>query len=109
MHRLLLDKGQDVVQPAGWLPLAVAQVGIAGPIGAPAVGRQPLGGAFMVQAAQASCFTLLAHCDIRAASRAACTAGSSRAIRMPMIVMTTRSSTSVKPRRVSLTIKSLSR
>ena len=33
-----------------------------------------------------------------AASCAACTAGSSSAIRMPMIVMTTKSSTSVKPR-----------
>ena len=35
------------------------------------------------------------HCACRAASRAACTAGSSRAIKMPMIVITTRSSTSV--------------
>ena len=33
-----------------------------------------------------------------AASRAACTAGSNSAIRMPMIVMTTRSSTRVSPR-----------
>ena len=52
VHCLLLDKGQNVVQPAGRLPLAVAQVGVAGPIGAPTVGRQPFGGAFMVQAAQ---------------------------------------------------------
>ena len=35
----------------------------------------------------------------RAASRAACTAGSNKAIKIPMIVMTTRSSTSVKPLR----------
>ena len=34
----------------------------------------------------------------RAASRAACTAGNNTAIRMPMIAITTRSSTSVKPR-----------
>ena len=39
------------------------------------------------------CFRLLAQADRRAASRAACTAGSNKAIRMPMTVMTTRSST----------------
>jgi hypothetical protein len=39
---------------------------------------------------------LLVHSSRRAASRAACTAGSNSAIRMPMIVMTTRSSTRVK-------------
>ena len=41
------------------------------------------------------------HCIFRAASRAACTAGSNSAIKMPMIVMTTKSSTSVKPERPS--------
>jgi hypothetical protein len=39
---------------------------------------------------------LLLHCDRRAASRAACTAGKSRAIKIPMMAMTTKSSTSVK-------------
>jgi len=43
------------------------------------------------------CFRLLEHCARRAASRAACTAGSSRAIKIPMIAMTTSNSTSVKP------------
>ena len=43
------------------------------------------------------CLRLLLHCIRRAASRAACTAGSNSAIKMPMIVMTTKSSTSVKP------------
>src|SRR5262245_36946114 len=38
------------------------------------------------------------HCDRRAASRAACTAGSSRAIRTAMMAMTTKSSMSVNPR-----------
>ena len=42
---------------------------------------------------------LLVHCVRRAASRADCTAGSSSEIKMPMIVITTKSSTSVNPRR----------
>ena len=37
------------------------------------------------------------HCVRRAASRAACTAGSSNATRMPIMAMTTSSSTSVNP------------
>ena len=37
------------------------------------------------------------HCMRRAASRAACTAGKSNAIKMPMIAITTNSSTRVKP------------
>ena len=37
------------------------------------------------------------HWAIRPASRAACTAGSNSAIKMPMIVITTSSSTSVNP------------
>src|SRR5262249_40093733 len=44
------------------------------------------------------CFKLLTHDDRRAASRAACTAGRSRAISTAMIAMTTRSSIKVKPR-----------
>src|SRR5688572_23352798 len=44
-----------------------------------------------------SCLRLFRHWERRAASRAACTAGSSSAIRMPMMAMTTSSSTSVKP------------
>src|SRR5215218_1766019 len=46
-----------------------------------------------------SCFMLFTHCDRRAASRAACTAGKSRAISTAMIAITTKSSISVKPRR----------
>src|ERR1700712_1980208 len=44
------------------------------------------------------CFRLLTHWARRAASRAACTAGRSRAIRTAMIAITTSNSMSVKPR-----------
>ena len=46
---------------------------------------------------KASCFRLFLHWVCRAASRAACTAGNKSAIRMAMIVITTKSSTKVKP------------
>src|SRR3989339_836036 len=49
--------------------------------------------------ANPACFRLFTHCARRAASRAACTAGNNRAIRMPMIVMTTNNSTRVNPLR----------
>ena len=39
------------------------------------------------------CFRLLVHCVRRAASRAACTAGSNRATKMPIMAITTSSST----------------
>src|SRR5262245_1869094 len=42
---------------------------------------------------------LFRHCVARAASRAACTAGNSRARRIPMIAITTSNSTSVNARR----------
>src|SRR5579871_3790500 len=45
------------------------------------------------------CFRLLTHWSRRAASRAAWTAGRSRAISTAMIAMTTSNSISVKPRR----------
>ena len=40
---------------------------------------------------------LFVHCIRRAASRAACTAGKSKATSTPIIAMTTSNSTSVKP------------
>ena len=43
------------------------------------------------------CFRLLTHWARRAASRAACTAGSSSATSTPMMAITTSSSISVKP------------
>jgi hypothetical protein len=45
----------------------------------------------------ANCLSLLVHCIRRAASRAAWTAGNSNAINTPIIAITTRSSTNVKP------------
>jgi len=47
--------------------------------------------------AMQSCLMLLEHCMSRAASRAACTAGSNNPIRTPMIVITTSNSTNVNP------------
>src|SRR5947207_332032 len=44
------------------------------------------------------CLRLLTHCERRAASRAACTAGSRRAIRTAMIAITTSNSIRVKAR-----------
>jgi hypothetical protein len=41
---------------------------------------------------------LLTHCVVRAASRAAWTAGSNSATKIPIIAMTTSNSISVKPR-----------
>ena len=52
----------------------------------------------MIKAAKPSCFRLFWHCATRAASRAACTAGNNSAMRIPMMVMTTNNSTSVKAR-----------
>src|SRR5580698_6790816 len=49
-------------------------------------------------AARPSCLRLLVHCIRRAASRADCTAGNSKAISTAMMAMTTRSSINVKPR-----------
>jgi hypothetical protein len=51
------------------------------------------------------CFKLLTHCARRAASRADCTAGSKSEIKTAMIAMTTSSSISVKPLRVTFFIK----
>ena len=60
----------------------------------------PSGGNALLALSQASvpratCLRLFWHCTRRAASRAACTAGKSSEVRMPMIAMTTRSSTRV--------------
>ncbi len=48
------------------------------------------------------CLRLLPQFERRAASRAACTAGRSRPMRTPMMAITTKSSTSVKPRRLAI-------
>src|SRR5688572_23158614 len=49
-------------------------------------------------AARPSCLRLLTHCVRAAASRTFCTAGTSSAMRMAMMAITTKSSMSVKPR-----------
>jgi hypothetical protein len=49
--------------------------------------------------AKAICFKLFLQLRLRAASRAACTAGNNRAISTPMIEITTSSSIRVKPER----------
>ena len=95
---LQLHVGQNVVEPAAGLPLVEAARRLAGPAHPqPPVGRNPWACSCSRQA-RPICLRLLLHCICRAASRAACTAGSNSAIRMPMIVITTKSSTSVKPR-----------
>src|SRR5271166_2307808 len=50
--------------------------------------------------ARAICFKLFVHWMRRAASRADCTAGKSRAIKTAMIAITTKSSMRVKPLRI---------
>jgi hypothetical protein len=51
--------------------------------------------------ASAICFRLLVHWARRAASRAACTAGSNSAMSTAMIAMTTSNSMSVNPRELA--------
>ena len=97
VQRLLLDIRQDVVNPSAGLARSVPRSGSpVQPNPQPPVGNRLVRSSCSRQP-KASCLTLLGTAAILAASRAACTAGSNSAIRMPMIVMTTRSSTSVKP------------
>src|SRR6185437_15408086 len=56
--------------------------------------------------ASPNCLRLLTHWERRAASRAACTAGNSRAIKTAMIAITTSNSIRVKPFLVLLTRRS---
>src|SRR5262245_55929114 len=65
------------------------------PLGTPG-GRLPKTFSMFIVASP-SCFRLLTHWARRAASRADCTAGKSKAIRTAMIAITTKSSISVKP------------
>ena len=62
----------------------------------PPAGKVPWASPYAWEA-KAICRKLLAHCTRRAASRAALAAGNSSAMRIPMIVITTRSSTRVNP------------
>ncbi len=62
--------------------------------------REPNGSSVTHRVASAICFRLFVHWMRRAASRADCTAGKSRAIKTAMIAITTNSSIRVKPSRV---------
>ena len=97
MESLLLDIGQDGVRPVAGLISAGPAIGVARPLPTPSARGKKAVLLLVVSIPSASCLMLLVHCTRRAASRAACTAGSNSAIKMPMIVMTTKSSTRVKP------------
>ena len=88
----------DCEQPSARLPIALAAVRVAHKGRGPAAGRKVMIDRLAVKTAQAELLTLFAHCENRAASRAAWIAGSNNATRMPMIVITTRSHER-KPRR----------
>ena len=100
VERLLFHVGQQVVHPAARLLPTIAEVRVADPAAIPAVAwKRPVADSWL-SAARPNCLRLFWHCNCRAASRAACTAGSNRAIKMPMIVITTNNSTDVKPVRL---------
>ena len=92
-HQRLLGKARLARRRAGGRGLANRSL---------AAGGQFLVGRLEVQDPQPDLLQVVVALARRAASRAACTAGSNIDIKMPMIVITTNSSTSVKPRRLLL-------
>ena len=80
---LLLEKGEHLRDPSQLARRRIQE-------------RQPAIGVFVVVASQRHLFEIVLAAQLRAASRAACTAGNNIAVRTPMIVMTTSSSTNVK-------------
>ena len=96
----LVQIGQDAVDPTAGLPHAESVVGISDPTPTPATAWQKAIGRFVLQRRQRELLDVVGALRVRrAASRADCTAGNNSPIRMPMIVITTSNSTSVKPRR----------
>ena len=93
--RILFHEIQHVIDPRAGLVGAVASIRIGRPIVAPSAGGKLLVHIDVAEAGQADFLRLLLHCVRRAASRADWMAGSKSATRMPMIAMTTSSSTSV--------------
>ena len=93
----LFDVGKDVVNPAARLTPVGAPVGVTGPRNAPAVGRKPLAAVLVVQAGQGGLLQIVLTLQQPGRLAGGLTAGSSNAIKMPMIVITTSNSTSVKP------------
>ena len=67
------------------------------PVPKPSAGSLPYPHTLPLVSGGVNWIPLFWHCSRRAASRALCTAGNSNAMRIPMIVMTTSNSTSVKP------------
>ena len=59
-QRLLLDVGQNVIEPSAGLVLVKASIGFAEPETAPAAGRQEPVGAFVVEAAQRELLQIVA-------------------------------------------------
>ena len=94
-ERLLLDEGQNVVEGAARLIGTETTERIADPNAVPPAGWIVFLHYFMLKEPQPELLEIVLALRLRAASRAACTDGSSSAIKMPMIVMTTRSSTNV--------------
>ena len=92
-ERQLVQVRQDVVKPAPRLIDVVAAVRVGGPIVAPAPRGKSPGRLFEVQNCQPKLFQVVPALEPARRFGAAWTAGSSRAIRMPMIVITTNSST----------------
>ena len=91
------------IQPPG-CSLLKATVGIADPPTAPAAGGKVARHLMMVERGQRELLEIIRALLRRADSRAAWIAGNNSATRMPMIAMTTNSSTNVKP---SLTLSLL--
>ena len=97
MHGLLLDVRKDVVNPPTRLTPVGSEVRVARPTICPAVRRKPARGAFVLEAAQGELLEVVSALpDPRRLARRL-DGRSKRAVRTPMIVMTTSSSTSVKP------------
>jgi len=80
VQRLLLDVGEDIEEPSAGLTFIIAAIGIAVPPPTPTGRGKELMSILVIHAAQTDFgLRLFEHCIFRAASRAACTAGSSQA------------------------------
>ena len=100
MHGLLFNIRQDVIRPSAWLSLARAVIRIAGPGVRPASGRKIGVGRFVLPRSDGQLLKIVGTLGSPARLAALCTAGKSSPIKMPMMVMTTKSSTKVKARRL---------
>ena len=85
MHGGLLNVRQDVVKQAARLSPISATVGVTNPRVAPAIGGKSLHNLLVQQTAQGELLEVVLALGHRAPSRAAWTAGSKSAIKMPMM------------------------